>query len=85
MARDREYWQRHEEFQRTGVWPKTQKQKNEAEAQIRNKRLAHESQRAAAGISPNLSSVQANEILNWHKNNPDNAAFDNNGNPVEHD
>jgi hypothetical protein len=85
MPRDREYWQRHEEYQRTGVWPPTQKQVAAADAPKRQQRVNISSQRAAAGINPNVSAELAREILDWHKNNPDAASYDNDGNPVEHE
>ena len=85
MPKDREYWQRHEEYQRTGVWPPTQKQIREREAQSRQNKVNDASQRSAAGISPLLSGTQAREILDWHKENPDNASYDNDGNPINHE
>lgn len=85
MARSREDWQRHAEFQRTGKWSPTQKQVAATEAKKRQDRINFASQRSAAGINSNVSSELAKEILHWHEDNPDNAAYDNDGNPVEHE
>jgi hypothetical protein len=85
MGKSPEDWERHEFFQKNGYWPKTSKQKK-AEALEAHKafslRLAL---RASAGIPDTASPARAREILTWHDKYPDNAAYDNDGNPVQHD
>jgi hypothetical protein len=85
MARNSEHWERWNHYQNTGEWLPTQKQKNTAAAATRAKAEAQSSQINYAGINPNVSSELARSILNWHEENPDNAAYDNDGNPIEHD
>ena len=85
MSRNSEHWERWNHYQRTGEWLPTQKQKDTAAAATRAKAEAQNSQLESAGVNRNVSATMARDILNWDKENPDNAAYDNDGNPVEHD
>ncbi len=83
MPRDSEHWERWNHYQKTGEWLPTQKQKDAAAAKARQSAEAQNSQLDSMGINRNISAAMARDILNWHVDNPDNAAYDNDGNPIE--
>lgn len=85
MARNSEHWERWNHYQRTGEWLPTQKQKDAAAAATRAKSEAQNAQLESAGINRNVSASLARDILNWDKENPDNAAYNNDGNPTYYD